>query len=144
LVYASQFYSNAQAPESATDIPLANGEERDGVDFSLQPVSGVTIAGSIVNGVPRDAVAIRLLPISASAFTSNVGLETAVTAADARGHFELVGVPAGDYVLDASERPAPLVPRGSSFAAGTNGEVAVLQSNGAAVSLSTLAQPFQW
>ena len=61
--YPPLFYPNASSASSATPIDLEGGDDRQNVDFELQPVSTVRISGRVTG--PADATAglvLRLLP----------------------------------------------------------------------------------
>ncbi len=112
--YPMTFYPDSFALAGSTPVELGGGEQRDGIDFQLRPVSTFRIAGridgppSVVAGMP-----LRLLP--AGAEDLGAGSEAATTLVAADGRFTFLNVPAGRYTLDA--RPSSVeyeYPRGLS------------------------------
>ena len=106
-VYQTTFYPSGLAASDATTISLKSGEERNAVDFQLQPVRSVRVSGTLTgpNG-PAGMTAVRLVPAAAGEYASESGFETVTGLTDARGTFTLLGVPAGHYTLRVNKRPA--------------------------------------
>jgi hypothetical protein len=97
--YPSTYFPSAAAPADAVAIDLNDTETRGGVDFHLSPVRVFSVSGTVSG--PPDALAdldVRL------AVPGTEGLEPAAVArVGADGRFELTGVPAGSYALEASK-----------------------------------------
>jgi hypothetical protein len=99
--YPTLFHSNARSIANATPVEVAEGEEKRGIDFALQPVATLRVSGRVIG--PADFVSglvVRLLQEGAENLGNGSEQATAVVGPD--GHFMLVGVPAGRYTLDAS------------------------------------------
>lgn len=100
LAYPMMFYPAARTLAEAVPVELRASEERRGIDLVLNPVTSVRVTGRVIG--PADAVAglvVRLLHRGAEAI--GVGGEAATALVDADGAFMFIGVPAGQYVLDA-------------------------------------------
>jgi protocatechuate 3,4-dioxygenase beta subunit len=115
LTYPTTYHPAATAAAEMTVITLASGEERSGIDLHLRLVPTFKVSG-IVNGSdgPAPNMGVRLLPAGMDDFSSESGLEAAITATDARGAFIFLGVPAGAYTLKVLKTPRPELPTGLS------------------------------
>ena len=112
---APTLYPGTVDESSATPIALATGEERLGVDVTLQRVPVARVSGIVIgiDGKPARGVNVLRGLRKAPAFTPVVGFGVA-SAAD--GSFALTGVAPGDYVLQVrgssplqAERAAEMV-----------------------------------
>jgi hypothetical protein len=103
LTYLTMFYPGASTPSDATLITLRAGEQRAGVDVPLRLAPAVRVAG-VATGPdgPMPALAIHLVPDSASEIDSidPLGVSTAVT--DAAGAFTFLAVAPGRYVVKST------------------------------------------
>ena len=108
LTYPTTYHPSATSAAQMTVFTLASGEEKTSVDLHLRLVQTFKVSG-VVNGSdgPAANMGVRLLPAGVDDFTSEFGLETAITATDARGTFMLLGVPAGAYTLKVLKTPRP-------------------------------------
>jgi len=111
MANAPTYYPGTALAEQAVTIPLGRGEERTGIDFSVQyspiaRVSGVVVGadGQPVAGA-RVIVAPRVIrPLSFRPF-----IPDATSLAD--GTFSVGGVPPGDFVLDVQTASATAASR---------------------------------
>ena len=105
FVYPTQFYPGVPAAARAGVVTIASGQERQNVDFSLQPLRASKVSGVLVGPEgPVPNAALRLVSASED-FQSD--LEASVTMTGAGGEFTLLGVPAGQYVLKVLRVPRP-------------------------------------
>jgi protocatechuate 3,4-dioxygenase beta subunit len=115
LAYPTTYYPSATSPAQLTVITLGSGEERTGVDIHLRLVSTVKVTGAVSGPEgPAPNMGVRLVPANIDAFTSDSGLETAITATDAAGAFTLLGVPPGAYTVKVLKTPRPAPPSAPS------------------------------
>jgi hypothetical protein len=115
--YPTLFFPNARSMTSATPIDLKDGEDRQGVDFALQPVSTADVAGKVIG--PAAALAnlvIRLMLTGSEDL--GVGSEQATALLAADGSFRFLAVPAGSYTLIARRQVSELIIRGASIGGG--------------------------
>ena len=100
--YDDQWYLNAEAPELATEITVAAGEGRDGVDFTLDPrLYYGTISGRVTDDATGQPVAGAYVQIS-PVFDGSVpflpmGEAAAVT--DANGEYAADYIGTGRYMV---------------------------------------------
>jgi hypothetical protein len=115
VAYTPVYYPGTADPAGATAITLTAGQERSGVDFSIQLVATARIDGAVVdqNGQPPQSAQINL--VSKADATALIGdpffmLDSMMSArsAVADGKFSLAGVRPGEYTLTARA-----VPRGA-------------------------------
>ena len=107
LIYETQFYPGATLLSRATVISLASGDERNGIDFRMKPVTGTRVSGVITgpDGPVRD-FKLRLVQAEASEMTTDP--EVAQTVTDVDGGFAFLAVPPGQYMVRGVRVP----PRG--------------------------------
>jgi hypothetical protein len=94
------FHPGAITPDTAAPIALGPSEERGGVDVPLRPVPAAHVFGTAVG--PPDALTglvLRLVPAGLEGLSSGAEAATALVGTD--GRFAFLGVPAGEYVIDA-------------------------------------------
>ena len=98
LAYRTVFYSSAFMPTEATWLSLRSGDERGGVDFSLQPVPTGRITG-VVTGSSGSlgGLQVRLVPASGRLAGDPAALDVATGQTQPDGRFALLAVPPGDY-----------------------------------------------
>ena len=100
---ATAFYPSATMPSQAEVITLGSGEERLGIDVTLQLVRTVSMSGAAWGPEgPATNFALRLVPAYTDDWAGDSGFEAARTLTDARGAFTLRGVPPGQYVLEGT------------------------------------------
>jgi protocatechuate 3,4-dioxygenase beta subunit len=100
LRYPNLFYPNAVSPSDATAITLAPGDERSGIDFTLNHVAAVRVSGVLTGpDGPAPNHGVRLYPADRSIPAFPVPVAYGQT--DAAGRFALLGVTPGSYVVHA-------------------------------------------
>lgn len=109
LVFPTTFYPSATALDVDGGVAVKAGEERGGIDVTVQPVRTASLSGTIMaDGVPApQGLQVHLLPGGngdASLF------EVAMGATDATGRFTFPAIPIGSYTILAQNSPAPAVP----------------------------------
>ena len=105
LAYRTLFHPAATSLSDATFVIVQPGEERNGVDFALQPVVTARISGKVTGPKgPVGSVPIRLSPVGERRAPFGLSdVATGVTSAD--GQFMLLAVPPGQYRLIAEREP---------------------------------------
>ncbi len=98
--YAPVYYPGTTNAAAASTVTVGAGEERTGVDLSVQLVRTAKIEGTVVTppGVPPQSATVLLLPTGLSV-PGALGLNRAPVAAD--GKFTFTGVAPGQYSLSA-------------------------------------------
>lgn len=96
--YASMYYPGNRDLARSTPLVIRPGEELSAIDMTLTPVRTFTISGRILNAststpVPGAEVMLAEEEEGGDASAQRQGV------ADAKGNFELQGVPAGSYVV---------------------------------------------
>jgi hypothetical protein len=108
LVYQTTFFSAATVSSRAEIITLKSGEARTGVDLQVTPVPGVRVSGTIVGpDGPAQGISLHLITADPD---QGLSMDTspddvATTVSDPRGQFTFLGVPHGEYVLQAVRNP---------------------------------------
>ena len=111
LGYQTTYHPAATSASQLTVITLSSGEDRTGIDLHLRLVPTVRVSGTVTGPEgPVPNMGVRLLPANFDDFSTDLGLEAAVTATDARGAFTFLGVPAGAYTLKILKTPRPASP----------------------------------
>ena len=100
--YPPVFYPSVQNLAEAVEVKLAPGEERDGIDLQLTPVTTVRVSGMIVGAGENAGLPVRLLPANHAEIELDTDAPASV--ADRSGAFAFAAVPAGEYVLRATTR----------------------------------------
>ena len=103
--YANVYYPGTTVAASASTVAVAAGEERSGVDFSLQLVRTAKIEGvvSVPAGIRPQAVQLMLAP-TASGGSMGASLEMFTinrAAPGPDGKFSFTAVPPGEYTIIA-------------------------------------------
>ncbi len=100
LAYAPTFFPNVKSLDLAISIDVTSGEERGGIDISLETVPAFRLSG-IVNGPPESwsGLTLRLVPQGAESLGRGNEISTALVN---DGRFTFLNVPAGLYTIDAS------------------------------------------
>jgi hypothetical protein len=96
--YPAMFFPDARTAGSASPVEIGYGDNRQGIDFRLQPVSTARVSGRLDSGAsapPR--LLLRLLPHASERL--GFGSEAATTLVDQNGAFTFLNVPAADYIL---------------------------------------------
>ena len=94
------YYPHATTPGDASLVRLAPGEQMTGIDFSLSPVPTYEISGTVQGTAWRLAgEKVRLILVPAKG-AFGISLRNGdVVQLDDSGHFRILGVPSGSYVL---------------------------------------------
>ncbi len=111
--YPPLYYPGSRSFAAAVPVDLADGEQKAGIDFVLQPVSTASVSGRVVG--PPDALAglvVRLLPGDSPIENGNSELGTALVGTN--GAFVILGVPAGSYTLSGAPSTGDLRLRGAT------------------------------
>jgi hypothetical protein len=102
--FAPVYFPGSPSVGGASTISLGPGEERSGVDFSLQIVRTAKIEGSVVvpSGFSPQSVTLTMLPVGPHVGPGILGstfLNRATPGAD--GKFSYAAVPPGQYTINA-------------------------------------------
>ena len=100
FAYPLSFHPGTPAVASATEVDLKYGEERSGVDITLQPVPAWRVSGT-VDGPPESLTGLTLRLIPEGLENLGQGSEAATALVSADGRFTFLNVPAGSYTIDA-------------------------------------------
>ena len=113
-VYPTTYFPATATAGAATQITLAAGEERTAITISVRPVPAARVSGRLVapDGSVPPPTTIRLVSAAMTDVITtglvigpdHVGFETVTGMSDATGRFTLLGVPAGEYVLNHANR----------------------------------------
>lgn len=106
LLHPQTYYPGVTDVTAATLIPLAPGMDRNGVDFSVPLLPAVRVSGVLLgpNG-PAARTAVRLLSNTNDSALLPSPRGVATGTADDQGQFVLLGVPPGNYLIDAYRAP---------------------------------------
>ncbi len=114
-VYQTTFAPAATSLENASGVTLRAGEERMGVDISMQPVRAVAVSGTLSDDVgPVPQFGVRLMPPEAE--NGSGVIDVASTSTDARGRFTFPLVPPGSYRVVAQRLATTLFTDGPEAA----------------------------
>ena len=105
---APVFYPGTVRAAEASTVTLAGGEERDGIDIRTELVPMARITGTVsADGRPVAGVQVILVTLGPPAPSDAYGIggRLGPRTTDARGEFTFVGVPPGEYRVQASTRP---------------------------------------
>jgi hypothetical protein len=111
LTNPTTYYPSASSLGQATPVTVRSGEMRSGIDLQLRLVPTARISGVITAaGAPLGGVPVRLMPnVSDGGFIGDE-IQVAGTSTRADGTFTFLGVPPGQYFVDAVRRPRPPIP----------------------------------
>jgi hypothetical protein len=100
--YAPVFYPGSMSASSASAVTLVAGEERTGIDISLQLVKTAHVEGTVVApaGVPVQSAQLYMTPAGPSVI-GVVGISLNRTSPGPDGHFSYAGVTPGQYTISA-------------------------------------------
>jgi hypothetical protein len=103
VTYAPVFYPGTTNAANATTVTVAAGEERTGVDMSLQLVRTARIEGVVVtpNGVPPQTAQLLMLPRNAATSGAATVISFNRVAVGPDGKFVYTGVAPGQYTISA-------------------------------------------
>ena len=101
--YAPMFFAGTPDPAAATIVTLAKGEERQGLDFSLQAVPLALIEGTLVDasGQPLPGVEVSLWNNQPNLWGPPGGSGVQASRTDGTGAFRFSRVVPGSYALHA-------------------------------------------
>jgi hypothetical protein len=108
LVYQTTFFPAATVSSRAQVITLKSGEVRTGVDLQVTPVPTVRVSGTVAGpDGPAQGLVLGLLVADPD---QGLSMDTspdavATTVVDPKGQFTFLGVPRGEYVLQAVRNP---------------------------------------
>lgn len=106
--YRTTFFPNVTEASSAQQIKLAAGESRTGIDFQMRATTAFEVAGTLTSqSGPMSGVELRLMLRDAVSFSTDVGIEAAITQTDDQGRFMFLGVTPGNYSLRGVSSPRP-------------------------------------
>jgi hypothetical protein len=93
------FYPSSATIAQATRLTLASGDERSGIDFTLETTRAARVSGTIVGATgPVFASSTRLVPAGETDDAAElVSLSPVLVQPD--GRFDFAGVPPGQYIL---------------------------------------------
>jgi hypothetical protein len=96
---AAIFYPGTTDPGNATAVSVSAGEERAGIDMTMRLVPTVRIEGVVTNaaGVPEPNFGV--VAISKGLRIGGMGIDVTQSMTDKNGHYQLTGIPPGDYTL---------------------------------------------
>ncbi len=107
--FAPVYYPGTTDLAAAQVITVAAGEERDGIDVTIESVPTARLSGRVfdADGQPRAGVTVRLNGKVGSTLTDMIGaLVGRGGRSDADGVFSVEAVPPGEYTLTAQAAPA--------------------------------------
>lgn len=124
MVYPPTFFPGSRTVSGASGIDLEVGEERTGVDVSMQAVPAWRVSG-VVQGPPAAISNLTLRLLGEGLESLGYGSETATSLVGSDGRFTFLNVPEGSYVLDAprtfTELTSSAAGFGSSMSVGMGG-----------------------
>jgi hypothetical protein len=104
----STYFGGADTPGAAAIVPLAPGDDRQGIDLTVRPVPGVTLSGIVRAPTgPGAYLGLSLVPATGHEFQSEGVAEAATSVTDGEGRFTFLGVPGGEYLLKVRMFPQP-------------------------------------
>lgn len=99
--FAPTYYPNGGDVTSASPLSVRSGDDLAGMDITLTAVRAVNITGKILlagTSAPSAGASVTLI-------SNEAGSSQREVTTDAKGNFEFLGVPSGDYVLVARVEP---------------------------------------
>jgi hypothetical protein len=109
VVFAPVFYPGTANVTAAAVVPVRAGEERTGLDFTVDYVPAARISGNIVgpDGHPASRVQFTMTAAGDDAINPLIRLMSSMSVrTSADGSFAADGIPPGRYVLSARAAPA--------------------------------------
>ena len=99
--FARVYYPGTTVPSEASPVRVGAGEERAGIDFTLQFVTNARVEGTLlgVNGAPVSGSTVIL---HSDAKPAGLGVGDLSARTDALGQFSVRGVPPGSYTIAAA------------------------------------------
>ena len=129
LTYPSVYYPAAPRLSGASPVAIGLNEERTGIDFTLTPLRGVTVAARLTSGEAASGLLdVHLLPVDGTVVQWDSPVGTVRIPPGVR--FEFSNVPRGTYVLWAvnfprhAGRPTPTIRRSGSSGFSGNARIA--------------------
>lgn len=110
-VYPTVFYREARISSRATVVSLKSGEALNGVDMQLPLLPAMRVSGTVTGpDGPARNLAVRLIAADPDqGLTETSPDAAALSMCDAEGRFTFLGVPRGQYVVQATRAPSQLM-----------------------------------
>jgi protocatechuate 3,4-dioxygenase beta subunit len=99
-VYVPVFYPGVADPSRTQPIDLHPGDETTGIDLGFVPLRSVRVSGRVLNASSQPAKDVQVSLVSAS---GGVSFTIGQASTDAKGAFQIPGVPPGSFVLIAEQ-----------------------------------------
>ena len=131
-IYRTIYHPSTFTPGRAEPIVVTSGEEREGIDLRLMLEPASRISGEVLGpDGPAANLGVRLIHQDSAEFSTDVGLETSVTATSPEGRFTLLGVPPGQYTIEILRMPRPPLNTTMTTVISTGGGGLVMSSTSA-------------
>ena len=102
-VYLPVFYPGASEPSRTQALTLGPGDELSGIDFNFASVHSVRVSGRVFNAGSIPAKPAKDAQVTLAAVSGNLTFTVGQASTNAKGAFEIRGVPPGSYVLVAEQ-----------------------------------------
>lgn len=99
-VYFPIFYPGASDPSRTQALTLGPGDELSGIDFNFVSVHSFRVSGRVFNA---GSIPAKDAQVTLAAVSGNMTFTVGQAASNAKGAFEIRGVPPGSYVLVAEQ-----------------------------------------
>jgi hypothetical protein len=110
--YPITFHPASRRLETAAPVSVDAGRDLRGIDIRVTPVAGTRLSGRL-DGSARVPLGLSLRLMLPGTENLGGGSEVATTSVEPDGRFTCLGVPPGDYTLDASRTLSEFVVRGT-------------------------------
>jgi hypothetical protein len=144
-IYATTFYPAGPSLAGATLVTVASGQEKSGIDLQLKPEQAFRVMGMVTGpGGPVANVGVHLVGDWNKQTSPASAADIAVSATDAAGRFTMFGVPAGQYTLTVTKRPAMTRIQGVTTTTTTGSGGFVTTFSGGSASQPVPLEPTLW